>query len=277
MIEQMFAKKTSPRMKESIKRAFSKLEPVSKMKPNNYELPITSIRRILGDDFFMMEKTSDDVIRLFIFDNGGFNIEEFRNNVDKAGELTQYITTWFQGFLEANNFVGTFTPEFMDRKIAKVCITSPAGLVCKEICLNDIKSISMFGDDGVILGMKNIKEIGQISQELQKNDQAFEQMRSTGNMKAIEALNSQRQEYLTKLSKYQCEIIEEWLRLIKEWSGVEDVKSVFDVSIMFATKFTSDDGKDAIAQTSLYTYHDGGAKTVSYFKRKFSVDEEVAE
>lgn len=277
MIEQVFAKNSSEKMKEHIKKAFSKLEPVSKMRPNPYEFPITTIRRILGDDFYMMKNTGDDLLKLVIFDNGGFNLEEHKNNIDKATELISYISMWFQGFLEANSYSQTFTPDFMAKNIAKVCITSPAGLICKEISMNDIKMISQFGDNGVILGMKNVKEIMEITAELQKNEQALRQLQQAGNNEASNTLMSQRSEYLKKLSAYQTEIIENFFNLLVDWSGVKDVKEIYDISIMFAAKFTSPDNTSTIAQTTLYTYHDGGSRTVTYFRNKFNLNEITSE
>jgi hypothetical protein len=277
MTEQMFAKNSSEKMKEHIKKAFSKLEPVSKMRPNPYEYPITTIRRILGDNFYEMKDTSDDLLKLIIFENGGFNIEEHKNNIEKASELISFISMWFQGFLEANSYSQTFTPDFMAKPIAKVCITSPEGLICKEISMNDIKSISLFGDNGVVLGMKNVKEIMEVTTELQKNEQAIHQIQQTGNTEATNTLISQKNEYLKKLSTYQVEIIENFFNLIQEWSGVKDIKSVYDISIMFAAKFTSPDNTSTIAQTTLYTYHDGGCKTVNYLRNKFNLNDITSE
>ena len=270
MVEHRFAKNMTLRMRENLQKAFKSLEPVSKMKPHRYELPITSIRRVLGDDFYKME-SKDDLLNLVIFDTGSFNIEEFKINVDKSSELVSYISTWFQGFVEANNFSTKFTPEFMSNKVGKVCITSPNGMKSIDICLDDIKSLSLYGDDGTIVGMKNVKEISSISAELQKNDAAYRQMQQTGNQEAIKTLDSQRNEYLSKLSQYQVEIIEEFFKLIKNWSGVEDVKEIFDV-LIFGISVADEKGETKINQTTVYDYHDGSAKVVQHLQKKFGLD-----
>ena len=168
MIEHIFAKNHSERMSENYERVFGALEPVSKMKPNRYELPLTSIRRILGDKFYEMKDTQDDLIKLAVFDNGGFNIEEFKIDVNKCAELISFISCWFQGFLEANDYNEQFTPEFMERKLAKVAITSDTGVVYREISMNDIKSLSAFNDSGVIIGMKNVREIAKCALSCEK-------------------------------------------------------------------------------------------------------------
>jgi hypothetical protein len=277
MIEHVFAKKHSERMAQNYERVFGKLEPVSKMKPNCYELPITSIRRIMGDKFYEMKDIQDDILRLVIFENGGFNIEEFKTNIDKCSEFISYISCWYQGFLEANDYKQDFSPEFLDRKVAKVAITSPDGIKFREISMNDIKSMSSYGENGVILGMKNIREIAQLSQELQKNEQALQQMQQTGNSQAMQAMISQRNEYMNKLSVFQIEVLEAWHALLKEWSGIEDVKTIFDVTIIFGVATKSPDGKETIKQSTLYTYHDGGAKAVSIITKKFGLDVAIDE
>lgn len=274
MIEHVFAKNSSEKMKEHMIKTFGDLEPISKMKPNRYELPLTSIRRILGDKFYEMKDTSDDLIRLVVYENGGFNIDEMKVNVDKASELVSFISLWYQGFMEANNYSTVFSPEFLDRKVAKVCVTSTKGLKTKEISMNDIKSISIYGDNGVILGMKNVKELSQISLELQKNEQAFKQMQTTGNQQGLQALNTQREEYLDKIAKLQAEIIEDFYKLIVDWSEFE-IDDIYDVSIMFGINTPSENKESTISQLYLFTYHDGSAKTVINLKRKFGLDVDI--
>lgn len=273
MIEHVFAKKHSERMGENYERVFGALEPVSKMKPNRYELPLTSVRRILGDKFYEMKDVQDDLIKLAIFDNGGFNIEEFKIDVNKCAELISFISCWFQGFLEANDYNEQFTPEFMDRKLAKVAVTSDTGVVYREISMNDIKSLSAFNDAGMIIGMKNIREIAQLTQELQKNDEALKSMEQAGNNQGIQALMTQRNEYINKLGSYQIDVIQIWQNLVKEWSGLEDIKNVFDVSVIFGVTVKSPDNSGrTISQMSLFAYHDAASKTVNILKRKFSLD-----
>ena len=120
--------------------------------------------------------------------------------------------------------------------------------------MNDIKSMSAFSENGSILGMKNIREIAQLSQELQKNDQALNQMQATGNSQAMQAMISQRNEYMNKLSAFQIGVIEAWHELLKEWSGIEDIKTIFDVAIIFGVATKSPDGNGYTEVKSMANY-----------------------
>ena len=86
MFEHTFYKNSTPVVKESIAKVFGELEPVSKMKPNRFELPITSVRRILGDNFWKME-SSDDILNLIVFEDGSFNVSALEVNLHMLNEF----------------------------------------------------------------------------------------------------------------------------------------------------------------------------------------------
>ena len=91
IIQHSFFKNASEVAAESIERVFGKLEPVSKMEPNRFELPITSIRRILGDKFYNLKNSETDTVRVIICDNGGFKDKDLKLNFDKGNELLQFV------------------------------------------------------------------------------------------------------------------------------------------------------------------------------------------
>lgn len=269
MFEYTFYKNATPAVKESNEKVFGELEPVYKMKPNRFELPITSIRRILGDNFYRMEGT-DDILHLIIFEKGGFNKDDLSINVSKLGENVQFLNSIFQSFVEVNSNQ-PFTKEFMEKPKCKLCITTPTGLQSFEICLKDLSPICTFDNAGVVNGMINMKEIVDVSEQINKAQRDIASVQKTGNAQAIEALQKTHSEYVERYKTLQLQVIEKWHEIIKGYIEDEDVKDVFDVSMIFSAQFTNPKSNETIKATSILSYHDGASDNVNKLKKLFNV------
>ena len=81
MIKHAFYKKASPVVKEATGIYFKGLEPSSKMVIDRFEAPIQTIRRIVGDNFYDLTNSKEDLINLTITDTASFNIESIKNDV----------------------------------------------------------------------------------------------------------------------------------------------------------------------------------------------------
>ena len=71
MIQHAFYKKASPVVKEATKKYFEGLEPVKTIGINRFEAPIQSIRRIMGENFYNLENSKDDLSIMKIRDEIG--------------------------------------------------------------------------------------------------------------------------------------------------------------------------------------------------------------
>src|SRR5574344_1710539 len=81
MINHAFYKKASPVVKEAAEIYFKRLEPSSKMVIDRFEAPIQTIRRIVGDNFYDLTNSKEDLINLAITDSASFNIESIKNDI----------------------------------------------------------------------------------------------------------------------------------------------------------------------------------------------------
>lgn len=276
MYEQTLFKKANPVVKESLERVFGELEPVSKMNPDRFELPLTAIRRILGEDFYKMEGESD-VLRLIVMENGGFNVEDVMGNQERVSDLLTMISMMFQGFLELNANNMSFSEEFMNTPHAKICITSTTkGLVSMDMCLNDLGPLTSRGADGAIVGLKYYTEIGTLIQEIEKTEAAIEQMTKMNNGNAIQSLQQTRVEYVEKLKKMQREIVEHFFEFIQKFSTTDNITDVYSVAMIVSSVFENDNpeietinGSNKIVGTSVVVYHDGASKNIDHLKTRF--------
>ena len=270
IIQHSFFKNGSDVVKESVERVFGELEPVSKMEPNRFELPITSIRRILGDKFY--EAKDVDTIRVIICDNGGFKDQDLKVNFEKGNELLQYISMLFQGFIDCNGGSEVFSTDFMEKPMARFCITSTKGLAFYDVSLNFLAPVAKFDDNHVIVGMKNMIEIANITDEVNKVESAIQQMQSMNNTKGIEALAASREQLASKMVQYQSEIIDSFFNILKTYNNTDNVQDIFDVSIIFSNVYRDPEGKEEpLVGTSVISYHDVASRNVVALKNKFHI------
>lgn len=270
MFEHTFYKNATPVVKESIAKVFGELEPVSKMKPNRFELPITSVRRILGDDFWKME-TPDDILNLIVFEDGSFNVSALEVNLHMLNEFVQFLNTIFQTMSDINSG-NPFTKEFMEKPVAKLCLTSTSGgLQSFEVALKDFSPICTFDNNGVINGMMNMREVAEIAMQIESNNKAIANMRNTGNGQAIEALQKTHAEYIKRYKELQIGVVSKFKEIIKSYVG-DDAENVYDISCIFSAEIENPKNKEeTIHATSLIQYHDGGSTNVKRLEEIFKL------
>ena len=118
MIKHAFMKNMTDTVRKSYEKAFQKLEPVSIMRPSKFELPLTSIRRILGDKFYTMKDTSDDVLSLTIYDEGIYSVEDL--NLQLKEELNLQISSVqysMMGLLKVQDIKSLYQKTFVTRRL----------------------------------------------------------------------------------------------------------------------------------------------------------------
>ena len=271
MFEHTFYASESDVVRSSSEKAFGKLGPVEKMEPSKFELPITSLRRILGERFYDLkdgDQKGVDILHIICFDNGGFNMNDLLSNYEKGAELTKFLNTLFDGFIQMapNQQV---TAEYADRKVGKLCITSESkGLQSFELSLNDLKEIASFGSNGAIIGLKNIREIINVEKQINDNDMSYRRLQVTGDQKALQALDESRKEYANLLSKMQNEIIESFQKFIIGLTDI-DFNDVFDVTFLFQREIKNESRTRTIVTLGVVNYHDAASRNVVILNNKF--------
>ena len=139
MIKHAFYKKASPVVKEATGIYFKGLEPSSKMVIDRFEAPIQTIRRIVGDNFYDLSNSNEDLINLTITDSASFNIESIKNDVasnnfNLMNDISLFVVSIYDRFarMYGNTVIGK---DFEEVKF-KVAITSPTkGLIVKSYLL----------------------------------------------------------------------------------------------------------------------------------------------
>ena len=280
MIKHAFYKKASPVVKESTEIYFKGLEPSSKMVIDRFEAPIQTIRRIVGDDFYDLTNSKEDLINLVITDSASFNIESIKNdiasnNFNLMNDISLFVVSIFDRFarMYGNNIIGK---EFEEVKF-KVAITSPTkGLICKELSIKDFAPLSTFDDSGNVTGFIGSNEIIELQSELTAADQAAKKLQSTGGTAtnaAVETIAKKIQDLNEKLiSKYMA-IVETFFNLIKEWSKVEKISDIFDVTFIFNLVIVDDSSntgdRESIVEMDICSLHDIAHKHLIALKTKF--------
>lgn len=280
MIKHAFYKKASPVVKESTEIYFKGLEPSSKMVIDRFEAPIQTIRRIVGDDFYDLTNSKEDLINLVITDSASFNIESIKNdiasnNFNLMNDISLFVVSIFDRFarMYGNNIIGK---EFEEVKF-KVAITSPTkGLICKELSIKDFAPLSTFDDSGNVTGFIGSNEIIELQSELTAADQAAKKLQSTGGTAtnaAVETIAKKIQDLNEKLiSKYMA-IVETFFNLIKEWSKVEKISDIFDVTFIFNLVIVDDSSdtgdRESIVEMDICSLHDIAHKHLVALKTKF--------
>lgn len=280
MIKHAFYKKASPVVKESTEIYFKGLEPSSKMVIDRFEAPIQTIRRIVGDDFYDLTNSKEDLINLVITDSASFNIESIKNdiasnNFNLMNDISLFVVSIFDRFarMYGNNIIGK---EFEEVKF-KVAITSPTkGLICKELSIKDFAPLSTFDDSGNVTGFIGSNEIIELQSELTAADQAAKKLQSTGGTAtnaAVETIAKKIQDLNEKLiSKYMA-IVETFFNLIKEWSKVEKTSDIFDVTFIFNLVIVDDSSdtgdRESIVEMDICSLHDIAHKHLVALKTKF--------
>ena len=279
MIKHAFYKKASPVVKESAEIYFKGLEPSSKMVIDRFEAPIQTIRRIVGDDFYDLTNSKEDLINLVITDSASFNIESIKNdiasnNFNLMNDISLFVVSIFDRFarMYGNNIIGK---EFEEVKF-KVAITSPTkGLICKELSIKDFAPLSTFDDSGNVTGFIGSSEIIELQSELNAADQAAKKLQSTGGTAtnaAVETITKKIQDLNEKLiSKYMA-IIETFFNLIKEWGEVEKTTNIFNVTFIFNLVIVDDSSnegeKESIVEMDICSLHDISHKHLIALKNK---------
>jgi hypothetical protein len=276
MVKHSFFKKIKPVLAEAQHRTFAGLEPVTRMKPNKFELPITSIRRVMGDKFYDLSNSKDDVIHLCINDNASFCLENIKNNFEQAREMTQTFLTIFQTFSEINGGQSVFSPEFCDQKRVKLTVTtSKAGCKSTLVSMNDMNFMAMFNANHEICGIKNMQQIAEISQKIYMNDENYKKMQVAGNMKALAEFDAERETLVKTLNDLQLELIEGFYKFIKEYGNVDNVEDIYDVQFLFSNEYSGkdDDGNELTHCESLViSFHDAASLNIVALKNKFRLD-----
>ena len=280
MIKHAFYKKASPVVKESTEIYFKGLEPSSKMVIDRFEAPIQTIRRIVGDDFYDLTNSKEDLINLVITDSASFNIESIKNdiasnNFNLMNDISLFVVSIFDRFarMYGNNIIGK---EFEEVKF-KVAITSPTkGLICKELSIKDFAPLSTFDDSGNVTGFIGGKEIIELQSELTDADNVAKKLQSTGGTAtnaAVETITKKIQDLNEKLiSKYMA-IIETFFNLIKEWGEVEKTTDIFDATFIFNLIIVDDSSneekRESIVEMDICSLHDISHKHLITLKNKF--------
>ena len=280
MIKHAFYKKASPVVKESAEIYFKGLEPSSKMVIDRFEAPIQTIRRIVGDDFYDLTNSKEDLINLVITDSASFNIESIKNdiasnNFNLMNDISLFVVSIFDRFarMYGNNIIGK---EFEEVKF-KVAITSPTkGLICKELSIKDFAPLSTFDDSGNVTGFIGSNEIIELQSELTAADQAAKKLQNTGGTAtnaAVETIAKKIQDLNEKLiSKYMA-IVETFFNLVKEWGKVEKTSDIFDVTFIFNLVIIDDSSntgdRESIVEMDICSLHDIAHKHLIALKTKF--------
>ena len=280
MIKHAFYKKASPVVKESTEIYFKGLEPSSKMVIDRFEAPIQTIRRIVGDDFYDLTNSKEDLINLVITDSASFNIESIKNdiasnNFNLMNDISLFVVSIFDRFarMYGNNIIGK---EFEEVKF-KVAITSPTkGLICKELSIKDFAPLSTVDDSGNVTGFIGSNEIIELQSELTAADQAAKKLQNTGGTAtnaAVETIAKKIQDLNEKLiSKYMA-IVETFFNLVKEWGKVEKTSDIFDVTFIFNLVIVDDSSntgdRESIVEMDICSLHDIAHKHLIALKTKF--------
>ena len=280
MLKHAFYKKASPVVKESAEIYFKGLEPSSKRVIDRFEAPIQTIRRIVGDDFYDLTNSKEDLINLVITDSASFNIESIKNdiasnNFNLMNDISLFVVSIFDRFarMYGNNIIGK---EFEEVKF-KVAITSPTkGLICKELSIKDFAPLSTFDDSGNVTGFIGSNEIIELQSELTAADQAAKKLQNTGGTAtnaAVETIAKKIQDLNEKLiSKYMA-IVETFFNLVKEWGKVEKTSDIFDVTFIFNLVIVDDSSntgdRESIVEMDICSLHDIAHKHLIALKTKF--------
>lgn len=276
MVKHSFFKNIKPVLAEAQHRVFDSLEPVARMRPNRFELPITSIKRVMGNNFYDLSDSKDDVLHLMIVDNGSFNAESIEHNFEQAREMVQMFLTIFNTFAEMNNGSIQFSKEFCENKNVKLTVTSTKkGAYSTLVSLNDMNFMAQFDANHNICGVKNMSAIAELSQKVYENDEQYKKMQVAGNAKAMAQFDDERNELINAMNSLQMELIEGFLNFVKEYGKVDDISDVFDVQFLFSKEYSGvgSDGKEEVLHESMVlSIHDSASLNIAALKNKFRLD-----
>ena len=278
MVEHQFYKNVSEVVLESTKKAFEKLPPVNKLKLSRFELPINSIRRVLGETFYDMTNSEFDITKLVIDEASSFNLEALEKNNDQSTNITQMAAYIIQQFAILNNGDTTYTPEFMGTKFMKIAVTTPAGVKSNMLSLNDLARICSFNDSNQVIGLRYIIEITECSNALAQNDATYQKMKQANNGHAMQQLDEERAQLMNKLVEYNKSINKNLFDVIKDSVGLDDIKEVYDVQFIFDEIIHNGDPKasDAVRVQAVFDIHSSAALNVVALKNKFHVNHDIA-
>lgn len=272
MVKHSFFKNIKPVLAEAQERAFTGLEPVSRLRPTRFELPITSIRRVMGDNFYKLEDTKDDVIHLLINDTGSFNLESISTNFEQAREMIQSLISVFNTFIELNGKNMTMSKDFCAQKLVKLTVTSEKkGPYSTLVSMNDLNFMAEFDAEQNVCGVKNLAGISELSQKVYENDEQYKKMQVAGNMKAMAEFDDERAELLKQMNNLQLELISGFYNFVKEYGRVDDVTDVYDVQFLFSKEYNSEDNK-TLHDSLIISIHDAASLNVKAIRQKFNLD-----
>lgn len=279
IIDHAFYKKASPVVKGAVAKYFNELGPVSKMSMDRFESPIQSIRRVIGDNFWDLESKKEDIINLVISDEASFNIESIKADIDLGNfkimnEVSSFIVSNFSQFskMYGSTIIGK---EFEDVKF-KVAVTSPKGVICKELSIKDFAPLSSFDANGNVVGFVGMSELSELNKELEEAQVAANKLRSTGSSisnAAAETLTNKINSLNEKLISKYLNIIETFYNLVKGWGEVDDIKDVWNVSfiynIIIVDNESVDESQHSIVEMDVLSLHDVAHRHFKTLKTKF--------
>lgn len=278
MIKHAFMKNMTDTVRKSYEKAFQKLEPVSIMRPSKFELPLTSIRRILGDKFYTMKDTSDDVLSLTIYDEGIYSVEDLKSSTERGTEFTNFFcSVFYDGFIEAAGHKIPLSKDFCDKKIAKLCITSESkGLETVEVSLNDISALCDFDANGNAVGIKYGNEFTEIAAEINKSQEAYSKLQQTGNEIALKSLEMSMQEYSKRSLELQNKLFDGIIECILDKTEVKDFSEIHDITFLFGIEVADETNvENVFRKSTVISYHDCCSKDVMMLENIFKVSKIV--
>lgn len=277
VITHAFYKDSSESIKQCTKKFFEELEPIQKVKLDRYVPAIQSIRQIMGENFYDLENSKDDIITLMISDEGSFNFKSINADINVGNykvmnEVSSFVVSLFSQFskMYGNVIIGK---DFEDVKF-KVAILSSKGLIAKELDITDFASLSSFDADGNVNGFRGMTELSELNDELTAADQAAKKIQSTGGAAsnaAAETLSKQIFELQVKLINKYLDIIEGFFDLIEKWGEVDSVTDIWNVTFIFNMVVVdhSSENSDSLVETDIISLHDGAHRNFMALKSKF--------
>lgn len=277
MVEHAFYKKQTTTMDESVKKAFSNLPEVSKLKMDKFEIPFNSIRRVLGDSFYNLKDSKYEMLKLVINDKVSFDIDALSQSSDLMTDITQIVAYLFQQFAIMNKGSTTFTPEFMKEKCVDLAVTTSHGVKKVKLAFEDFAKVASFNDSNQIIGIRYISEITACTEALKKNDEAYKKMYQMQNTHAIQQLNEEHDTLINKLKDYNTSIIKNLFEIIEEQSGIDNIKDVYDVEFIFYTEISDEsDPNSKINTMTVFDLHDVASINVVVLENKFYINRDIA-
>lgn len=273
MIKHSFVKEMTPVAKGAMDKVFGELEPVSKMEVSRYELPIQSIRRSMGDKFWDLSNSQDDILDVVIDDEGVFSPEVIALNPKCGNNIVTFIMTLVNTFIAMNHNKIEFSDEELNNKCVRFSVTREKdGLSQMMVSLNDFKDIIEIDSSNRISGLIHYKELDNITAEIQKQQEIYQKIANIDNNKAME-ISTKIADLLQEMSNYNVDIAKKFFNLVLKltYGDDSDISDVFDMQILASMEIYDDQNPEAkpIRQSILTVYHECTAHDIREVREKF--------